>query len=126
MVAVLPAVLALFVIFVLVMPQVREGRNTNKPQIVSTFEGCVSAGNPVMESYPRQCRHGEQLYVEEVDITLPNGYVLDGYSVAKVTGVSCVEHEECDTPMDYLIWSNCPYMSLCLEQKCTVVCPVLE
>ncbi|MCR4311472.1 MAG: Gmad2 immunoglobulin-like domain-containing protein, partial [Candidatus Taylorbacteria bacterium] len=33
---------------------------------VSNFEGCVLAGNPVMESYPRQCRHGEQTFVEQI------------------------------------------------------------
>lgn len=36
--------------------------------VVSSFEECVVVGNPVMESYPRQCRHGEQLFVEEVSV----------------------------------------------------------
>lgn len=36
---------------------------------VSSFEECVEAGNPVMESYPRQCRSaGGVLFVEDVDI----------------------------------------------------------
>ncbi|HUP92583.1 MAG TPA: Gmad2 immunoglobulin-like domain-containing protein [Solimonas sp.] len=26
------------------------------PPVVASFEACVAAGNPVMESYPRQCR----------------------------------------------------------------------
>ena len=29
---------------------------------VRNFLDCVEAGNPVMESYPRQCRHGEKTY----------------------------------------------------------------
>ncbi len=33
---------------------------------VATFGECVAAGNPVMESYPRQCRHGEQTFTEDV------------------------------------------------------------
>lgn len=33
---------------------------------VSNFEACVSAGNPVMESYPRQCRHEGITYSEEI------------------------------------------------------------
>lgn len=33
---------------------------------VTNFDECVAAGNPVMESYPRQCRHGDQTFVEEV------------------------------------------------------------
>ncbi|MBN2306979.1 hypothetical protein JXD20_03260 [Candidatus Peregrinibacteria bacterium] len=36
---------------------------------VTNFEECVAAGNPVMESYPRQCRHGDQTFTE--DITPP-------------------------------------------------------
>ena len=31
---------------------------------ITTFEECVSAGNPVMESYPRQCRAGEKTFTE--------------------------------------------------------------
>lgn len=42
-------------------------------KIVTNFEECVTAGNPVMESYPRQCRSGEQTFTEnignELDIT---------------------------------------------------------
>ena len=33
---------------------------------VTNFEECVAAGNPAMESYPRQCRHGGTTYVEDV------------------------------------------------------------
>jgi len=32
---------------------------------VNSFEDCVSAGNAVMESYPRQCKYQEQTFVEE-------------------------------------------------------------
>ena len=31
---------------------------------VTSFEECVAAGNPVMESYPRQCRAGEKSFTE--------------------------------------------------------------
>lgn len=33
---------------------------------VSNFEECVSADNPVMESYPRQCSHEGVTYVEDI------------------------------------------------------------
>lgn len=37
---------------------------------VSNFKECEAAGNPVMESYPRQCRdQAGQLFVEEIDQT---------------------------------------------------------
>jgi len=35
---------------------------------ISTFEECAAAGNPVQESYPRQCRTADgKLFVEEID-----------------------------------------------------------
>jgi len=33
---------------------------------ITTFEECTVAGNPVMESYPRQCRAGGQTFTESV------------------------------------------------------------
>ncbi len=36
------------------------------PVSVTNFEECVAAQNPIMESYPRQCRHGEQLFIEDI------------------------------------------------------------
>ena len=33
---------------------------------VTDFDSCVAAGNPVMESYPRQCSAAGQTYVEDI------------------------------------------------------------
>ena len=33
---------------------------------ITNFEECVAAGNPAMESYPRQCRANDQTFVEEI------------------------------------------------------------
>lgn len=33
---------------------------------IINFQECVEAGNPVMESYPRQCRVGDQTFVEDI------------------------------------------------------------
>ena len=38
-------------------------------QSIDSFDDCVNAGNPVMESYPRQCRANGQLFVEEIPKT---------------------------------------------------------
>ena len=54
---------------------------------------------------------------------LPQGYTLDGYTIEEVTERSCAESKECETPGDYLVQSRCPFVSLCLQNKCTVVCP---
>lgn len=34
--------------------------------LITNFEECVAAGNPVMESYPRQCRHQDKTFVEDI------------------------------------------------------------
>ncbi len=39
--------------------------------VVTDFESCVEAGNPVMESYPRQCKSGDETFTEEVEILKP-------------------------------------------------------
>jgi len=33
---------------------------------VIDFQTCIAAGNPAMESYPRQCRHDDKTYTEEI------------------------------------------------------------
>lgn len=38
----------------------------NKKPIVTSFEACVGAGYPVMESYPRQCRADGQNFIEDI------------------------------------------------------------
>ena len=37
-----------------------------KAVVVNNFQECVAVGNPVMESYPRQCIHDGVNYVEEL------------------------------------------------------------
>ena len=34
---------------------------------ITNFEECIAAGNPAMESYPRQCRANGITFVEEID-----------------------------------------------------------
>ena len=36
--------------------------------LVNDFESCAAAGNPVMESYPRQCNHDGKTYVEQIEV----------------------------------------------------------
>lgn len=67
------ALLALIIVVVLTQQdasqQHRNTDNTPTPSDsdtgVTSFEECVAAGNPVMESYPRQCRANGTLFVEE-------------------------------------------------------------
>jgi hypothetical protein len=55
--------------------------------------------------------------------TLPQGYTLATYSVEKVLDISCQKTSDCSLPGEYAIVSRCPLTSLCLQNKCTVVCP---
>lgn len=43
---------------------------------VTNFEECIAAGKPAMESYPRQCRYGDQTFTEEVE-PLPERLLSD-------------------------------------------------
>ena len=47
----------------------------NKQSNITNFEECIFAGNPAMESYPRQCRDpiSERTFTEEID----DGWRLD-------------------------------------------------
>jgi hypothetical protein len=36
------------------------------PTSITTFEECANAGNPIMESYPRQCRADGKTFVEKI------------------------------------------------------------
>jgi hypothetical protein len=38
----------------------------NIGDIINSFKECVQAGNPVMESYPRQCRAGDRTFTENI------------------------------------------------------------
>lgn len=60
------------------------------------------------------------------NIVLPKGYSLDSYNVEKVLEIACVRNDDCETPLEYLIQSRCPFVSLCLDNKCAVVCPGTE
>ncbi|MFH1759293.1 MAG: hypothetical protein ABH822_01880 [Patescibacteria group bacterium] len=43
--------------------------------VITNFEECAEAGNPVMESYPRQCRADGVLYVEDITEGFDSGVV---------------------------------------------------
>ncbi len=77
-------------------------------EIVTDFDGCIAAGNPAIESYPRKCRHGDQTFTEKI------GNV----------GETCSINEDCQTPMEFMVQSNCPFGSACIDSRCKVVCPL--
>jgi len=59
----------IFVVAVAGIYQWQYGR-TNNNVIVTNFEECIAAGNPALESYPRQCQTSDgQSFVEQIDET---------------------------------------------------------
>ena len=46
-----------------------------------------------------------------------------GYRIEKATTQSCTQDTDCVTPAEYLVQNRCPFTSLCLMNKCSIVCP---
>ena len=38
---------------------------------INSFEDCINAGNPAMESYPRQCMANGKTFVEDIKTHIP-------------------------------------------------------
>lgn len=77
--------------------------------VITTFEECAAAGNPVMESYPRQCMTQDgRHFVEEISgfPTSNEGISANGCAVAGCSQQLCVSAEEAAT-----IVTTCEYRS---------------
>ena len=57
----------IFMLILMVISVLAVGCSEPAVQDVDDFESCIAAGNPAMESYPRQCRHGDRTYTEVID-----------------------------------------------------------
>jgi eight-cysteine-cluster-containing protein len=93
-------------ILALVLLKVAPRINPMPQQIVATFEECAAAGNPVMESYPRQCRSADgRLFVEEIaNAATSTSVTAQGCAVAGCSGQLCVSADEAAT-----IVTTCEY-----------------
>lgn len=68
--------------------------------VISNFEECAATGNPIMESYPAQCRTEDgRLFVQEIDTPPGGGIVSNGCAVAGCSGQLCVSADEADNLM---------------------------
>lgn len=69
--AVIIVLLALVAAFFLFQGESEDDRQAS----IESFEECAAAGNPVMESYPRQCRTSDgRLFVEEISEPVPTPF----------------------------------------------------
>ena len=69
---------------------------------ITNFEECAAAGNPIMESYPEQCRTPDgRLFVRDVPpIVMPEEeIVFNGCAVAGCSSQLCVSAEEASNIM---------------------------
>jgi hypothetical protein len=48
------------------------------------------------------------------------------YNITKVLNDTCSVDRNCTTPISYLVQSNCPYTTKCINSRCTVVCPIFD
>lgn len=73
---------------------------------ISSFDECAAAGNPVMESYPRQCQAFGEIFVEETDTELqPRPCTREYVPVCGEVEVQCVT-APCD-PVKATFANNC-------------------
>jgi hypothetical protein len=76
-------ILFLFIGAVLILGCTQSGQITN-------FDECVNAGNPVMESYPRQCMANGETFVEEIEfcvrMSIDNAFAIAEESVCASEG----------------------------------------
>lgn len=100
--------------------------NTQQGQTLSitNFEECVAAGNPVMESYPEQCRAFDgRRFVNERQ-SAPGPIASSGCAVAGCSGQMCVSLEEADglvTTCEFRAEYAC-YSSAVCEPQASGVC----
>jgi eight-cysteine-cluster-containing protein len=92
---------------------------------VTDFDTCAAAGNPVMESYPRQCRHTDGRTFTEVIVSpsLPEDRIPPKTSGACApAGCSsqlCVPKEEAPNIMTTCEWTplyGCYQKAICEQQ----------
>lgn len=72
-----------------------------KEKQVTNFEECAKAGNPIMESYPRQCRDGDQLFTEVIEQQVCENHCGNGECeeiVCQAVGCPCAESVESCPP----------------------------
>ena len=82
-------------------------------QKIKSFEDCVQAGYPVMESYPRQCSDGKNTWTEEIiggDQDEHGCYLMAGYNWCEAKQ-KCVRYWEegcgdCEFDFDCVVYGE--------------------
>lgn len=88
---------------------------------VTNFDECVAAGNPVMESYPRQCMDANgNLHVESISSGIREPGAYDGCAIGGCSAQVCTEASEapyavttCEYRDEYACYAN----AVCERQR---------
>ncbi len=93
---------AILCIIALILIRVTPRIQLSEPMVlISTFEECVAAGNPVMESYPRQCRsQAGAIFIEEIpqhNMNESGTVVSNTCAIAGCSGQLCVNADIADS-----------------------------
>jgi putative hemolysin len=102
--------------------------NTNKTQIANPASKFCIDNNGTLEI--RTAQDGSQTGYcifsngqECEEWKFMRGECNTNYKISEVLNDTCLTDQDCETPVNYLLRSNCPYTTKCLENKCAVVCP---
>ena len=60
----------LYIIIILVVALIALYYYIGQVKKIDNFEKCAAAGNPIMESYPRQCMYEGETFVEEIEASI--------------------------------------------------------
>lgn len=94
------AIFIIFLVFVIAISYILISSKENEEKIelennpIDSFEECVLAGNPILESYPRQCIHGDNTFVEEIENEIINENELDSENTEEIDENAYNEREE--------------------------------
>jgi len=90
-----------------------------------TNKACTREYMPVCGSNDKTYSNKCVACSEGVDF-LTLGECNINYNITEVLNETCSQDNECITPTNYLIRSSCPYTTKCIDEKCTVVCPIFD
>ncbi len=90
--------------------------------LVTNFEECASAGYPVMESYPRQCRVPDgELFVEPIASPEPTPVATGGCFVGGCSGQICSDQKDVASTCEFKQEYAC-YKTATCERQTTGKC----
>jgi hypothetical protein len=99
-IAVIIIILALFALGLFVSTSDEEVQVNQPVTSVASFEECVAAGNPVMESEPRQCASGGTTYTESTTKNPVNVIITSTTTISSTTSAPSAPEEQILCTMD--------------------------